>query len=1671
MGQLWKYLLSVIMVLFIVTGCDFQKPKAVISTNKIVVQLGESVLFDASHSTAGTNRKIVSYIWKDENSISLSDKIKFSYTFLKAGMHHISLQIVDNQGQTDINSVAITVENNDVQAPVITLNGDANLTIEKDSAYTELGATAVDDRDGNVSVEIKGTVETSTVGTYVVTYTAKDSAGNVATKKRIINVAQSVNPEIKKLKEMLNDPNVPYTTDVDFNKTMYAKHRLPEDEAKKLERVHYLVAIAKDPDKLWFSTKISKKVIIAEAGESYILTLKKVNKAGVAYAPVDNDKLRLVARVQKSKNEFEYISNVNIDQYAHWDGEGILKIHVPNDLDKGRLIVGIRPDFNDVAMSAIAERWSTYVMAEVWQIKENVIEVNSNNVLFPLNNSSNLLPIESLFTKNEIGLKAKEYLDANSTIVLPIVVKNMTINVGDLLAYMYDKNPYCGRVIFTEIKNRQTFALMEFQPFDVYDVLDGDDGFMIKNGLMPEHVVYREGDALYIDVNESDPTEFKYRSLSKKKLISNDLFEKKCNAGRSVFTFSPVLNFVNGDGGLDVTIYGTDDYTQCTYTAKPAITAKGNIAEILGGTPFAVLIKSLFGSETIIAPFGQLKFKAKGVPGFGLKAGWTYKKGANFKILSLPSAAANAGNTDISSSILASSSEAEISSHLGVKMVMTTFSKDSGIGKVLNSLPYLPDAEDIGVSLKTGTKFGVYAKIKNAREVYETKKSSKLTANIGLIAKFKVTYGLKNFLKMMGFSELTEYSKDLTLAEIKAEVIHTFDSVYDDGQGRAHLLDLMPTNKFIESYIPKSRGVLAPTDDISSVFNDSSADISYNLSECAHNPDHKIVSPAIACAGWMCGVVTKEVELCKGKLSISDVVAHAKINEIASEKVTIVNKAGDITVNISGDPLKPAKKTIDMAADTEVEMIFSKRCSNTPGVKRVEYGGGSSVSVEDIPSLHDEASNIMVCHDDDTHGDPHIVTGDKLGYDYYASGDYILSRIKGITGYEIQARFLPGYKTSWPQAVALRVGSDIIEVQGVKRDGHGAGLDVSINAFAIWVNGKKGILGNDGRLSGYHDEDSISKIFAKLPSGGILAATHTDSSMVLRYASELTVIWPEGSPAQNYGVVLSVAKQSDPFVHIQIARPDDFAGQERGLTGNNDGNPKNDFIRRNGEVLGVDHNISFTELYALFGTDWLVRPHESLFRNPEAIKPQFPTDVVTLTPEQRRLGEQACGALTGFYREACIIDVGLTGDANIVKEYYANTEDLNNLSDTIVTPDVDQAHYTMSVADKAYEADSGYYLHYTQNIHIVHEAGEGKFMLLVRPPRRATALLSTGDMSLTAEGNYTTHIEVDCTELNSATNQAYFQSTGSVQLWLQDPLSGTASKMISQVTLPCTDASKRAGYTLKKGIKSELSDSNNTNLHYTQSLSIIHTNSYAGEYILEITPPQGAVVKLNDSTAELNVTGSQERNDTLELDCSMAESNASNGSIKLWEKDKLSGTKAYSYANYSLSCRKSKVLKTGQTTSYADFDDGYYQTGEGRSYTRDDSKEIVVDNSTGLMWQDNSEAKTVRKPWVTQANWDAGKHDDTSGDTATTYCTNLILGGYDDWRLPSRKELGTLVDYGRVNPSLDTEFLNFASNLYWSSTTYVGVSGYAWFVHFGNGYQSDYIKTKSHYVRCVRTGQ
>jgi hypothetical protein len=66
----------------------------------------------------------------------------------------------------------------------------ASMTVTQGSTYNEQGATATDDRDGDLTshITITGSVDTSTVGTYTITYTVSDAAGNSTLVTRSVGV-------------------------------------------------------------------------------------------------------------------------------------------------------------------------------------------------------------------------------------------------------------------------------------------------------------------------------------------------------------------------------------------------------------------------------------------------------------------------------------------------------------------------------------------------------------------------------------------------------------------------------------------------------------------------------------------------------------------------------------------------------------------------------------------------------------------------------------------------------------------------------------------------------------------------------------------------------------------------------------------------------------------------------------------------------------------------------------------------------------------------------------------------------------------------------------------------------------------------------------------------------------------------------------------------------------------------------------------------------------------------------------------------------------------------------------------------------------------------------------------------------------------------------------------
>lgn len=110
---------------------------------------------------------------------------------LNAGINKTNTSTTTSSGNIGGDTATSTAPTaTDTEAPVITLIGNNPATINKGDSYIDPGATVTDNVNDNLGVTITGDqFDTSVAGTYTVTYSATDQAGNQATTTRAVIVA------------------------------------------------------------------------------------------------------------------------------------------------------------------------------------------------------------------------------------------------------------------------------------------------------------------------------------------------------------------------------------------------------------------------------------------------------------------------------------------------------------------------------------------------------------------------------------------------------------------------------------------------------------------------------------------------------------------------------------------------------------------------------------------------------------------------------------------------------------------------------------------------------------------------------------------------------------------------------------------------------------------------------------------------------------------------------------------------------------------------------------------------------------------------------------------------------------------------------------------------------------------------------------------------------------------------------------------------------------------------------------------------------------------------------------------------------------------------------------------------------------------------------------------
>jgi len=175
-------------------------------------------------------------------------------------------------------------------------------------------------------------------------------------------------------------------------------------------------------------------------------------------------------------------------------------------------------------------------------------------------------------------------------------------------------------------------------------------------------------------------------------------------------------------------------------------------------------------------------------------------------------------------------------------------------------------------------------------------------------------------------------------------------------------------------------------------------------------------------------------------------------------------------------------------------------------------------------------------------------------------------------------------------------------------------------------------------------------------------------------------------------------------------------------------------------------------------------------------------------------------------------------------------------------------------------------------------------------------------------------------------------------------------------------------------------------------------------------------------------------------------------------------------------------LRTGQQVPYGAAGDT--TAGLKRSYV-DNGFGWVKDQRTGLMWEKKDRAGGIHDRDATWT-WSSSGSLVADGTVFTDFLAVLntppCFAGFCDWRLPTKFELETIDDVGRIDPSIGQAFDYVCSlgctvsecsctgsNQYWTSSTFEGLPPDAWIVSFYDGSVSHVNKGAAFRARAVRT--
>lgn len=292
-------------------------------------------------------------------------------------------------------------------------------------------------------------------------------------------------------------------------------------------------------------------------------------------------------------------------------------------------------------------------------------------------------------------------------------------------------------------------------------------------------------------------------------------------------------------------------------------------------------------------------------------------------------------------------------------------------------------------------------------------------------------------------------------------------------------------------------------------------------------------------------------------------------------------------------------------------------------------------SVIEVPQPPPPPSNEGIL--DMAHGDVHVLTADKVRYDFQGPGDFVIAGTADGQ-FQVQSRH-----ESWVKNPAVTVSTasavysdgDVIEIYNADRT-------VLLNGAVLDLSGIYAARGNYQTVA--------------LPKGGRMVVTNNGDSvlyMIDRYAPGHALY------GKGLAQTMRIIDHFNAGANRVGARIGTRAPLAIGFAGSEDGDPSNDLMMRSGEVIARPASQAEIDRFA---ESWRVTAAENLFgyRPPAGLVPPPAPVVLAELPEETRIAAASACLADGVTElnllRDCTYDVALTGNPAFAKSAAAVQE-------------------------------------------------------------------------------------------------------------------------------------------------------------------------------------------------------------------------------------------------------------------------------------------------------------------------------------------------------------------------------------------------------------------------------